>query len=83
MNNVEILYQLEFFVNATDKKEINCMKFLNHPLSGKNASQRFIEQKLDYIHDNPCRGTWNLVKEPDGVCSQLSEVLWYWWARCL
>ena len=24
---------------------------------------KFINQKLDYIHANPCRGTWNLVKE--------------------
>ena len=26
-------------------------------------SNRFIDQKLNYIHANPCRGVWNLVKE--------------------
>ncbi len=28
------------------------------------TSDRFIEQKLDYIHDNPCRGVWNLAASP-------------------
>lgn len=27
-------------------------------------STRFINQKLNYIHDNPCRGKWNLVGSP-------------------
>ena len=26
-------------------------------------SNKFIDQKLNYIHANPCRGVWNLVKE--------------------
>jgi hypothetical protein len=24
----------------------------------------FVKQKLDYIHDNPVRGKWNLAKTP-------------------
>jgi hypothetical protein len=27
-------------------------------------SSRFINQKLNYVHDNPCRGKWNLVSSP-------------------
>ena len=27
-------------------------------------SQEMIEQKLDYIHANPCRGNWSLVESP-------------------
>jgi len=27
-------------------------------------SNRFIKQKLDYIHDSPCRGKWNLADSP-------------------
>ncbi|MFN7260405.1 MAG: hypothetical protein ACK5TU_10935, partial [Cyclobacteriaceae bacterium] len=26
---------------------------------------KFTEQKLNYIHDNPCRGEWNLAKNPE------------------
>ena len=24
-----------------------------------------MEQKLDYIHENPCRGRWQLVSQPE------------------
>ena len=27
-------------------------------------SKEFINQKLDYIHNNPCRGKWNLCRSP-------------------
>ena len=27
------------------------------------TSNKFIDQKLEYIHANPCRGIWNLVNE--------------------
>lgn len=27
-------------------------------------SRTFIDQKLNYIHDNPCRGKWNLTESP-------------------
>ena len=27
-------------------------------------SDKFIEQKLNYIHENPCRGEWNLAGQP-------------------
>ena len=35
------------------------MKYLSHRLIGR--SNKFISQKLDYIHANPCRGIWNLA----------------------
>ncbi len=28
-------------------------------------SSNFIQQKLDYIHNNPCRGKWNMCNSPD------------------
>ena len=31
-------------------------------------STYFSEQKLDYIHDNPCSGKWNLSDSPAGYC---------------
>jgi hypothetical protein len=27
------------------------------------ASEKMVEQKLDYIHHNPVRGKWNLVDD--------------------
>ena len=27
-------------------------------------SQRFVNQKLNYIHNNPCKGKWNLAESP-------------------
>ncbi len=29
-------------------------------------SQAFIKQKLNYMHDNPCTGKWNLCSGPIG-----------------
>lgn len=26
-------------------------------------ADNFIEQKLNYIHENPCKGEWNLVSD--------------------
>lgn len=28
------------------------------------SSEAFINQKLDYFHDNPCKGKWNLCNSP-------------------
>jgi hypothetical protein len=27
-------------------------------------SDEFIKQKLDYMHNNPCKGKWNLASSP-------------------
>ena len=27
-------------------------------------SQAFMNQKIDYMHDNPCKGKWNLCRSP-------------------
>ncbi|WP_079689758.1 transposase [Ohtaekwangia koreensis] len=27
------------------------------------SSDKFLQQKLNYIHENPCRGKWNLVQQ--------------------
>jgi len=27
------------------------------------TSDKFLEQKLNYIHENPCRGKWNLAHQ--------------------
>ena len=29
------------------------------------SSDKFIQQKMDYIHSNPCKGKWNLCASPE------------------
>lgn len=46
------------------------MKCLNRLLprnfGGKECySKSFIQQKLNYMHENPCRGVWKLVESPE------------------
>ncbi len=31
--------------------------------SGKNAVPISMKQKLNYMHDKPCRGKWNLLMD--------------------
>ncbi len=65
MNNEEVLYHLESIVNKTDKKRNKLHEVFEPSFDWKECtSNKFIEQKLEYIHNNPCCGTWNLAKEP-------------------
>lgn len=64
-NQKDILNKLSDAVTASDKQRgklhqvfapsFDCKECLHDP---------FIEQKLSYIHENPCKGVWNLVKSP-------------------
>ena len=68
-NKVEVLARLSALVNATDRKrgkrhEVFEPSFVPIAIGRKDCrSNKFIDQKLDYIHPNRCRGIWNLVKE--------------------
>jgi hypothetical protein len=58
----EILRQLSDQVNATDRKRRKLHEVFEPSFDWKECnSNRFIDQKLNYIHANPCRGAWNLV----------------------
>ena len=64
-NSQEILKQLSSFVNATDKRRGKLHEVFEPSFDWKEcSSEKFIEQKLEYIHNNPCRGMWDLVKHP-------------------
>ncbi len=64
-NNQEILYHLTSFVNNTDKKRNKQHVVFEPSFDWKECvSDRFIEQKLDYIHANPCQGKWLLSENP-------------------
>ena len=64
MGKHEVLASLSAQVNATDKKNGKLHEVFEPSFDWKECkSSKFIDQKLQYIHANPCRGKWNLVLE--------------------
>jgi REP element-mobilizing transposase RayT len=63
--NAEIISQLTEGVSSRDFKRGKLHEVFEPSFDWKECrSNRFINQKLDYIHDNPCRGKWNLSDSP-------------------
>ena len=63
-NEIGLLAQLAAQVNGTDRKRGKQHEVFEPSFDWKECrSDKFIDQKLDYLHANPCRGIWNLVKE--------------------
>ena len=62
---MELLEQLASLVNDTDKRRGKLHEVFEPSFDWKECtSDKFIEQKLNYIHENPCRGEWNLADQP-------------------
>src|SRR5882672_2720516 len=60
----EVLASLSVKVNDTDSKRGKLHEVFEPSFDWKECrSSKFIDQKLEYIHANPCRGVWNLVKD--------------------
>ena len=60
-----MLSELAAFVNSTEKKRGKLHDVFEPSFDWKACySENFIEQKLNYIHENPCRGKWNLALKP-------------------
>jgi REP element-mobilizing transposase RayT len=60
-----LLLELESYVNKTDRKRGKLHEVFEPSFDWKECyADDFIEQKLNYIHENPCRGKWNLAKQP-------------------
>jgi REP element-mobilizing transposase RayT len=63
---MQLLQQLAANVSARDHKRGKLHEVFEPSFDWKECrSNKFIEQKLDYIHDNPCRGKWNLAGSPE------------------
>ena len=61
----DILIELGNARNATEIKENKLHKVFETSFDWKQChSNAFIEQKLQYIHQNPCKGKWNLATSP-------------------
>ena len=58
----DILQQLENAVNSSDKKKGKLHEVWEDSFEWKECnSSKFIMQKIDYMHNNPCTGKWQLA----------------------
>jgi hypothetical protein len=63
--NEELLNKLTEAVSSRDYKRGKLHEVFETSFDWKECiSNRFINQKLNYMHDNPCRVKWNLVLNP-------------------
>lgn len=62
----EVLTLLSSYVNTTEKNRGKRHEVFEPSFDWKECyDEKFIEQKLNYIHENPIRGTWALVAQPE------------------
>jgi REP element-mobilizing transposase RayT len=60
-----LLKQLESFVSRSDQRRGKIHEVFEPSFDWKECvSEKFIRQKLEYMHNNPCTGKWHLVNEP-------------------
>ncbi len=58
-----LLQQLSGYVNSTDKRRGKLHEVFEPSFDAKPChAEAFIVQKLNYMHENPCRGKWSLVE---------------------
>jgi len=64
-NQQNLLRELATYVVPTERRKGKLHDVFEPSFDWKECySDSFIEQKLNYMHENPCRGKWNLVKQP-------------------
>ncbi|MEO6229049.1 MAG: hypothetical protein ABJB11_24670 [Ferruginibacter sp.] len=61
----DILQRLESAVNSSDKKKGKLHEVWEDSFDWKECNgDKFIIQKIDYMHNNPCAGKWQLAINP-------------------
>lgn len=61
---IKLLHQLNLSVDAKDRERNKRHEVWEDSFDWKECrTSKFMKQKLDYMHDNPCRGKWNLVAD--------------------
>jgi REP element-mobilizing transposase RayT len=64
-NRIDLLLDLQAGVTASDQNKGKIHQVFRHSFDWKACrSDRFINQKLNYIHGNPCSGKWKLSPDP-------------------
>ena len=65
IEDTKTLQQLSLAVKAKDKERNKKHEVWENSFDWKDCrDNKFIKQKIDYMHLNPCRGKWNLATEP-------------------
>ncbi len=81
---LDILKQLNIWVNVTDKIRNKQHEVFEPSFDWKECeTEKFITQKLDYMHWNPCKYSPRLAAMPEDYEHSSSKILYYEWARCL
>jgi putative transposase len=63
-NQVEVLNSLAAAVSEREKKKGQLHKVFEESFDAKAIfSEPFLQQKINYIHNNPVRGKWNLAAD--------------------
>jgi len=63
--NNQLLIKLSEAVNRSDEKRGKLHQVFERSFDCKPITNNyFFEQKLNYIHNNPCSGVWKLVESP-------------------
>ena len=61
----DILQVLKSAVNNTDRQRGKLHEVFEPSFDSKECNgEKMINQKLDYMHGNPCKGVWQLVSSP-------------------
>ena len=61
---IKLLHQLNLSVEVKDRERNKKHEVWEDSFDWKECrTSKFMKQKLDYMHDNPCRGKWNLVAD--------------------
>ncbi len=76
-NRSDILLELPEAVSKSDKGKGKIHQVFERSFDCKEiTSQYFFNQKLSYMHNNPCSGVWKLVENPvDYVHSSANSIL--------
>lgn len=59
------MHQLYFSVEAKDRERNKKHEIWENSFDWKECrTNEYMRQKLDYMHENPCKGKWNLAIAP-------------------
>jgi REP element-mobilizing transposase RayT len=65
LNNEKLLLELHLAVDGSDRRNGKCHEIWERSFDCKPCrTEKFVLQKLHYIHNNPCRKNWKLADSP-------------------
>ncbi len=77
INRTDLLQKFSNGVNEWEKKRGKLHQVFTYSFEAKQIhSDKFHEQKLIYMHNNPLKGKWNLAKTPE-ECEHSSAAFYF------